>query len=185
MVIEQGLMELTTSGYRDWFREYEIRVTIYGNWVKELYQRDYSWVIEALTGLIEETANYTKRKMIFGVFADEGLDRISTLAKGVNKGEMLLVTYYGQPVGQVDLIIGSGQPVIWDLPLLDLNKAGLYFLQAPTFCLDQIGLRRILDDRLYQRVNDDDLYQDMLDQVWQDYSVLGLGQQTRIGWQAL
>jgi len=43
------------------------------------------------------------------------------MAKNVNQGEELLWRYYGLAVGPVDLIIGSSQPAIWDLPLLDIK----------------------------------------------------------------
>jgi hypothetical protein len=94
----------------------------------------------------------------------------------------LVGRYYGQPVGPVDLVVSSGQPAIWDIPLLDINKASLYFLQAPTFCLNQETLRRIFYDHLYQRVNDDDLYDNLTNQEWEDIEVLGIGQRTRKGW---
>jgi hypothetical protein len=92
--------------------------------------------------------------------------------------------YYGQPVGPIDLIIGSGQPAIWDLPLLDINKASLYFLQAPTFCLSREILRKILYDHLYQRINDDELYDNLPAETWRRVEVLGIGRRTEKGWHA-
>jgi hypothetical protein len=68
--------------------------------------------------------------------------------------------------------------------LLNINKASLYFLQAPTFCLNSPTLRRILYDHLFVRVNDDELYYDLPDDEWREYAVLGLGQFTRKGWVA-
>jgi hypothetical protein len=85
----------------------------------------------------------------------------------------------------VDFIIGSGQPAIWDLPLLDINKASLYFLQAPTFCLDQQTLRRILYDHLFIRVNDDEVPTQVSKQQWQPCQILGMGEKTEMGWTAL
>jgi hypothetical protein len=185
MAVGQGLRELTTPNYLAWFHQQEIRVTFFGNWIEVLSKRGFSDVMAALQQIIRGTAHYTKHKLLFGLFADEGLDKITALAKTVNTGEALLHQYYGQLVQPVDLIIGSGQPATWDLPLLDINKASLYFLQAPTFCLNQHTLRHILYDHLYQRVNDDDLYEDLSPQVWQDFKVLGIGQQTNKGWIAL
>jgi hypothetical protein len=104
------------------------------------------------------------------------------MAKSVSQGKELLNRYYGQPVGPIDLIIGSGQPAIWDLPLLDINKASLYFLQAPTFCLSKDTLRQILYDHLFQRINDDELYNDLATEVWGRAEVLGIGQRTQKGW---
>jgi len=184
LAVEQGLAELATPDYLGWLHQEQIRVTFYGNWVSMLSERGFASVVEELQQVVKETAHYTKHKLLFGLFADEGLDNIVTLAKQVESGEGLLRHYYGQPVDPVDLVIGSGQPGIWDVPLLDINKASLYFLQAPTFFLDKATLREVLYDYLYQRVNDDDLYEDISVQAWQGLRVLGLGQQSQQGWVA-
>jgi hypothetical protein len=171
----QGLGELGTKDYREWYRRAEIRVTIYGNWLTALTELGFLTTVNLMNELMEETRQHTKHKLVLGVFADEGLDRIVALSKNVKHGEELLGAYYGQPVGAVNLIIGSGQPVIWDLPLLNINKASLYFLQAPTFCLDKNILRRIFYDHLYQRVNDEELDGNVNAQLWQDFEIIGLG----------
>ncbi len=184
MAIEQGLTELLTPTYLNWYRQAEIRVTLYGNWLNTLNELGFSQILDSLK-LIAETTQYTQYKLLLGVFADEGLDNIVAMAKDVNQGEELLKRYYGQAVGPVDLIIGSGQPAIWDLPLLDINKASLYFFQAPTFCLSQDTLRRILYDHLYHRINDDGLYHNPTGHEWRRARVLGIGQRTRKGWIAV
>ena len=184
MVVEQGLGELTKPAYRNWYHQAEIRVTFYGNWSDILDKMGYSEV-KHLLQLVAETSVYDDHKLLCGAFADEGLDNIVSMAKEVSQGEELLNRYYGQPVGPVDLIIGSGQPAIWDLPLLDVNKASLYFLQAPTFCLSRETLRQILYDHLYQRINDDELYDNLPAQAWRRAEVLGIGRRTEKGWQAV
>ncbi len=184
LAMEQGLGELTQPAYREWYHREEIRVTFYGNWLNILTEFKFSQATE-LVQLVAETCGYTRRKLLFGVFADEGLDNIVHLARQVNRGEALLEDYYGQPVGPVDLVIGSGQPVIWDVPLLNINKAHLYFLQAPTFCLNREALRRILFDCLYQRINDDEIYDNLKSEAWEGSKILGIGQQTEKGWLAL
>jgi hypothetical protein len=184
MAVEQGLAELITPDYLNWYRQAQIRVTFYGNWLSTLNDLGFSEIVASLK-LIAETSRYGKHKLLFGAFADEGLDNIVNMAKDVNHGEELLSRYYGQPVGPVDLIIGSGQPAIWDLPLLDINKASLYFFQAPTFCLRQDTLRQILYDHLYQRINDDKLYDNLTTREWQRARVLGVGRRTEKGWVAL
>jgi hypothetical protein len=182
MAVAQGLAELATQEYQDWFRQEEIRLTLYGNWSKVLSEMGFTQVTGLLKQIEKSTQHYTKHKLLFGVFADEGLDHIVAMAREARGGEDLLQRYYGQPIGPVDLIVGSGQPAIWDLPLLDINKANLYFLQAPTFCLDKATLRRILYDHLYQRINDDASYHKLKMQEWGGFEVLGLGQRTRKGW---
>lgn len=181
MAIGQGLAQLISSDYQDWYHREQIRVTFYGNWLKVLSNTDFIEVTSVLQ-LIAKTSRYRKRRLLLGVFADEGLDSIVAMAKQVHHGNELLRRYYGQPVGPVDLILGSGQPAIWDLPLLDLNKANLYFMQAPTFCLDEQTLRQVLYDHLYARINDDELYNNLSEKEWRRYDVLGIGHQTRKGW---
>jgi hypothetical protein len=185
MAVEQGLMELVKPEARDWFHQLEVRVTFYGNWREMLGKHGFDPVIDSLVTLTKETQGYTRHKLLFGVFADEGLDRVVSLARQVNDGEALLTAYYEQPITPVNFVIGSGQPVIWDLPLLDINKASLYFMQAPTFYLNQPMLQSILYDYLYCRVNDDALYEDLSEQRWQKYQVIGIGQQTQGGWIAV
>jgi hypothetical protein len=180
MAVAQGLAELTTKSTRTGFA---------GGDTPDLLRRLVERPIEMGLPRLQSNSNRLKRlrsttqhKLLFGVFADEGLDHIVTMARGASSGEELLQQYYGQPIGPVDLIVGSGQPAIWDLPLLDVNKANLYFLQAPTFCLDKATLRCILHDHLYQRVNDDEPYHNLKLQEWGGFEVLGLGQRTRKGW---
>ncbi len=185
LAIEQGLVELGSQDYRDWYAEAQIRVTFYGNWATALTEFGFTGVARLLDELTAETSHHTRHRLLLGIFADEGLDNIVSLARTVDNGQELVDRYYGQPVGSVDLVVSSGQPAIWDLPLLDINKASLYFLQAPTFCLDQQALRRILYDHLYQRLNDDQLYDNISPQALGEAKILGLGQRTEKGWLAV
>lgn len=182
LAVEQGLAELVSPAYREWYHRLGIRVTFYGNWTAPLSQLGFTPLVNLLRELTAETGRYTQHKLLLGVFADGGLDHVVDLAKTVSRGSELLAQYYGQPIDSVDLIVGSGQPAIWDVPLLDINKASLYFLQAPTFCLDKEKVRQILYDHLYQRINDDRLYDDLSSEVWQRANVLGIGQRTQKGW---
>jgi hypothetical protein len=185
VVVDQGLSELFKPDYRAWFERLKVSITFYGNWREALQERGFSAVVRSLENLVAETARYKQHKLLFGIFADEGLNRITTLARQATDGQALLSAYYGQSVSAVNFIIGSGQPAIWDLPMLDINKASLYFLQAPTFCLDQQTLRRILYDHLFIRVNDDEVPTQVSTQRWQPYQILGMGEKTEMGWTAL
>ena len=184
MAVEQGLTELLSPDYRAWYRQAAIRVTLYGIWLNALTELGFNEIVASLK-LIAETSCHNKHKLLLGAFADDGLDNIVAMAKNVSQGQELLRRYYGQVVGPVDLIIGAGQPAIWDLPLLDINKANMYFLQAPTFCLNRETRRQILYDHLYQRMNDEGLYDNLSDQEWRRVEVLGVGQRTRMGWVAV
>ena len=185
LAVDQGLGELASADFKEWMHREEIRVTFYGNWVDPLTWHGFESMVSTLKQVETETARYTRRQLLFGLFADEGLGRVLDLAKQAESGTGLLEQYYGQVVNGVDLIVGSGQPAIWDIPLLDINKASLYFLQAPTFCLDQLKLRSILYDHLFVRQNDDELYDDLTADVWENAHILGVGEQSRKGWMAV
>jgi hypothetical protein len=180
--IEQGLAELASPDYRAWFHRVQVRLSFYGNWSAILTGLGFVKIVDMFHELMAETRHYTHHGILFGVFADEEVGRIVSMAKHAAHGEELLQEYYGQPVGPVNFIVGSGQPAIWDIPLLNINAASLYFLQAPTFCLNKETLRCILYDHLYQRVNDDDLYDNLNPEEWASLEVLGIGQRTRKGW---
>ncbi|MFQ5576318.1 MAG: hypothetical protein ACE5G8_04940 [Anaerolineae bacterium] len=182
LAVEQGLGELTSPAYRNWFAGVQARVTFYGNWQHALTEHGFAGVAAALQDVIAETAPYTRRRLLFGLFADHAAGQIVRLAQSAGTGSDLLTRYYGQPAGPVDLVVGSGQPAIWDLPLLDVNRASLYFLQAPTFCLGQPDLRRILYDHLFERVDDDRLYDRVSDEGWDTIKILGIGRRTDQGW---
>jgi hypothetical protein len=185
LAVDQGLAELAGKDYQDWYQEAGIKLTIYGNWSTILTEMGFLRVVDLLHDLIEKTSHNTKHSLLLGVFADDPLDHIVALAKNIEYGEDLLKAYYRQPVGSVDLVIGSGQPAIWDIPLLNINKASLYFMQAPTFCLNKEALRLILYDHLYQRINDDDLYDTLTAEDWRKFKILGIGQRSEKGWIAI
>jgi hypothetical protein len=185
MALEAGLAEIASAASLAWYHHEEIRVTVYGNWPAVLADLELTDLAQRLSDLIEATSGYHRRRLLFGAFADEGLDRIVTLAQQTADGQALLTAYYGQPVDSVDLIVGSGQPVIWDLPLLDLNRAQLYFIQAPTFDLNRAALRHILFDSLYQRHNDDGFETSLPNHPPESPVILGLGKRTDYGWIAL
>jgi hypothetical protein len=185
MALEAGLAELASAASLEWYHRQAIRVSVYGNWATVLAETDLMHIEKQLKRTIAETAHYTERGLLFGAFADEGLNRIAAIAQTVEDCEAWQTAYYGQPVGPVDLIVGSGQPVIWDLPLLDLNHAQLYFVQTPTFYLTSTALRQILFDCLYHRHNDDEFDADFLAPASEPIAILGLGERTEYGWTPL
>jgi hypothetical protein len=126
------------------------------------------------------------RHLLVGLFADRPLNDIVSLAGVCHDGQELIEEYYGLALPPVDLIVGSGQPAIWDIPLLDFNRASLYFLKAPTFFMTKETLRHILYDHLFERIPDDDITSlPSLNQNWTPHEILGVGQRTSLGWMAL
>lgn len=184
LAVEQGLTEMTMPDYQDWYRQNGIQVIFYGNWLSALEDIGFSKIAESLQEIMERTFRNSRYRLFIGVFADGGLDQIVEQAKSVTRWEELIERYYHQYVPPIDLVVGSGQPAVWDIPLLNVNKASMYFLQAPTFCLNKETLRCILYDHLHTRVNDDTLYDNLTMEDWSNYTVLGIGQFTRKGWVA-
>lgn len=180
----EALGSLVADDYRRWFVENEIQVCFYGNWRSALAETGHREIVGELSRLMKFTRTHGKRRLFIGLFADEGLKRIVDLAHCTCDDGEFLRAYYGAAVGPVNIVIGSGQPAIWDIPLLDINKANLYFMQAPTYFLAEARLREILHDHLYRRRNDDELQEDLDLDDWSDYAILGLGEDTPRGWLA-
>ena len=133
--------------------------------------------------LAAATQSHTAHRLLLGVFADREQARLYDLCRQADSAVAWLQQYYGQDIDpRVGLVIGSGQPAVWDIPLLDLNQASLYFMQAPTYSLDRLTLRRILYDHLFQRAADDPLY-DTTTAPPEPIPVLGIGHRTDTGWQ--
>ena len=81
MAVENGLAQLMKPTCRAWFEAHQVRVSFYGNWVDTLCEAGYHKVVTAMQDLVDETAQYRKNKLLLGVFADDGLDGIVSLAK--------------------------------------------------------------------------------------------------------
>lgn len=180
----EALEAMESDVYRAWFAREEIQVCFYGDWKATFMKGGFGETAEKLFRLMRETQRFSRHRLLIGLFADEGLDRISGIASEARDGCELLRRYYGVDVAPINVVIGSGQPAIWDIPLLDINKASIYFMQAPTFCLTEGKLRRILYDHLFLRRNDDELHTNLKGEIWKRYSVVGLGRRTRQGWVA-
>jgi hypothetical protein len=186
LAIRQALVVLADQLYTDWYARYGIRVRFYGKWQDTLRSLGYHDVLAKLTTVTRATEKHERRYLLIGLFADRPLDDIVSLAKLCHNGQELIERYYGLPRASIDLIIGSGQPAIWDVPLLDFNRANLYFLKSPTFFLTRESLRQILYDHLFERVPDDNVTSlGSQSQDWELDAVLGIGKRTSLGWIAL
>ena len=185
LAIRQALVVLADQPYTDWYARSGIRVRFYGKWQDTLRSLGYHDVLDKLITVTQATERYERRYLLIGLFADHPLDDIVSLAKLCHSGQELIERYYGLPLSSIDLIIGSGQPAIWDVPLLDYNRANLYFLKSPTFYLTRESLRHILYDHLFERVPDDNITSLLSQsQDWGLNTVLGIGKRTSLGWMA-
>jgi hypothetical protein len=186
MALRQALAVLSGQYYLDWYEQNRIRVSFYGRWRDTLCSLGYQEVTDTLQMVAHATQQNSERRLLVGLFADRPLDDIVTLARFCDHGQELIELYYGLPLPAIDLIVGSGQPAIWDIPLLSINQASLYFVKVPTFFLTRETLRNILYDHLFERVADDNIMAIPPNyQVWQLDEVLGIGKRTPLGWTAV
>lgn len=185
LALRQSLTTLADEIYLAWYRAARIRVSFYGAWRDTLPALGFEDVAEKLDAIVSATERHTEHHLLLGLFADRALEDIVRLANDCHGGPDLIERYYGVDVPPIDLIIGSGQPALWDIPLLDFNRASLYFLKTPTFFITREMVRRILYDHLFERVPDDNLEslprhgQELVSQ-----EVLGIGRRTPVGWVA-
>jgi hypothetical protein len=183
LAIQRSLAMLAGHTYLAWYRAAHIRVYFYGAWRQALASLGYQDIATQLDSVMRATEHHTARQLIIGLFADRPLDDIVALANKCQTGSELIERYYGLGLPPVDLVIGSGQPALWDLPLLDINRASLYFLTAPTFFTTREMVRRILYDHLFERVADDSIKSlPEENQVLLSHDVLGTGHRTPLGW---
>lgn len=156
---------------------------------------DTAWLSRKLTDILAEivarTAGNKRHLFLGGLFADAPLkaiiqlvDRFKAQHGRLPDRRELVAAYYGEYVGPVDLYIGFDKPHVFDVPLLDLGEADLYFTVAPSPYLTAAQLRRILFDHLFSRQTRADDYTrlspDAMEQLRAFYtlnreSVLGLG----------
>jgi hypothetical protein len=183
LALQQGLASLAGDAYLAWYRQADIRVIFYGNWRDTLSSLGFHALRGQLDGVVDATAGHARRRLLVGLFADRPWDDILALSRRCRTGRELVEGYYGLPLPPIDLVIGSGQPAVWDVPLLDTNRASLYFMQAPTFFMSRETLRLILYDHLFERSADDQVTALPADGfAWMPHAVLGVGQRTALGW---
>ncbi|MFQ5612285.1 MAG: hypothetical protein ACE5H9_09155 [Anaerolineae bacterium] len=184
-VLKHSLTAMADEDYALWYRAARIRVSFYGAWREALASLGLPEIVEVLDDIAHSTRQHTDRNLLIGLFADRALDDIVSLAKGCQSGQDLVERYYGLSVPAIDFVVGSGQPALWDIPLLDFNQASLYFLKAPTFFITREVVRRILHDHLFERLPDDNVGAFFpQSQKWNSEEVLGVGQRTPLGWVA-
>ena len=154
-----GLARTATDPiYREFFKEYNVKVRFYGDYRDVLSGTDYEYGLKSIYELTEATKQNTRFQLFFGVFADEATETIARLSVehylahgSVPDREALIRKYYGEDLPPVSLFIGFDKFSVFDMPLLASGEEDLYFSASPSPYMTERQLRAILYDHIYVR----------------------------------
>lgn len=154
-----GLVRTATDpNYRQFFKQYDVRVRFYGDYRDVLTGTPYEYALRSMYEAIEATKDNKSFHLFFGVFADEFTETVSRLsvehylAQGsIPDKPTLIRKYYGEELPGVSLFIGFDKFSVFDMPLLSTGEEDLYFSLSPSPYMTQHQLRAILYDHLYVR----------------------------------
>ena len=152
-----GLVRTATDpNYRQFFKQYDVRVRFYGDYRDVLTGTPYEYALRSMYEAIEATKDNKSFHLFFGVFADEFTETVSRLsvehylAQGsIPDKPTLIRKYYGEELPGVSLFIGFDKFSVFDMPLLSTGEEDLYFSLSPSPYMTQHQLRAILYDHLY------------------------------------
>ncbi len=150
------------------YAAYGVRVHFYGDYRRVLRGTPYEGLIDTFEQAAERTAGNERRRLFFGVFANDaaeltaalGIEYFQKHAKAPDR-KALVEMVYGEYVKPVDFFIGFDRFSAFDMPLLSTGSEDLYFTAAPSPYLDREQLRRILYDHLYMRRTEEQEYASM------------------------
>jgi adenosine tuberculosinyltransferase len=156
--LANGLSNLETPDFLNFYRQYDICVRFYGNFRTILNKPIYTPQLELFERISGQTMRHKKRRLFFGVFANDAAEQVGELSinhflkenRYPDRHEIISL-YYGEYVEPVTLFIGFEKPTIYDYPLLGLGNESLYFTASPSPYLTTFTLRKILYDHLYRR----------------------------------
>jgi tuberculosinol/isotuberculosinol synthase len=155
----EGLTRTATDAkYREFFERYDVRVRFYGDYRDVLTGTPHEHALRSMYEVVEATRSNTRRRLYFGVFADEAAETVARmsvehyLAAGAIPDKATLVRkYYGEDLPPVSLFIGFDRFSVFDMPLLSTGEEDLYFSRSPSPYMTPTQLRAILYDHLYTR----------------------------------
>ena len=161
-----GLVRTATDPhYREFFEQYNVRVSFYGDYRDVLTGTPYEYALSSMYEVTEATKHNTRYRLFFGVFADEVTETIARLsvehylAEGFIPDKQTLVRkYYGEDMPPVSLFLGFDKFNVFDMPLLTTGEEDLYFSVSPSPYLTQQQLRAILYDHLFVRTTQEPDY---------------------------
>jgi tuberculosinol/isotuberculosinol synthase len=197
-LLAQGLSWFATNDdFRAFYRDYDVRVRIYGDADRYLGDSAYAGALDAYEKLTEATAPHSRYRLFFGICAHDATESVAEIGAKIyeqtgrypSKRE-IIEAYYGEYVEPVDLFIGFDRPAAFDMPLIATGSEDLYFTVAPSPYLDAKALRLILYDHIFSRRVDDSAYETLSPEDWQTlaafyrknrHHILGLGKRHQTG----
>ena len=156
----------THPAFLEFYETYGIRVHFYGDYRKQLRNTSYEDICDSFDEITQKTANNTKRRLFYGVWADAATDTIAELSVKYFQAtgkipcrRELIEEYYGEYVEKADIFIGFEKFNVFDYPMLGWGEESLYFTVVPSLYLSDRQLRNILYDFVYLRpVQDPDYF---------------------------
>lgn len=197
-VLSRGLLWIAQGEeFARFYDEYDVRVHVYGDYVRYLENTPYAPAISAYDNLARRTASHSRYRLFFGACADDPLDTVSQIVVRLYQQlgyppdkRQIIEAYYGEYIEPLDLFIGFERPAVFDIPLILSGFEDLYFTVSPSPYLDASILRSILYDHLYARRVVEDTYDELAPEDWQMLKefytsnrrqVLGLGRMHKTG----
>jgi adenosine tuberculosinyltransferase len=154
-----GLVRTATDkNYRQFYDQYNVKVSFYGDYREVLTGTAYEHALESISEVMDATKRNHRFRLFFGVFADEATETISRLSVehyleqgAIPDKQTLIRNYYGEELPPVSMFIGFDKFSVFDMPLLGTGQEDLYFSLSPSPYMTQHQLRAILYDHLYVR----------------------------------
>lgn len=158
-MIKPGLLWINENQQLlDFYREYNVRVRVYGDTIRYLTGTPYEEALACFDELAARTADNNRCRLFFGVCAHDAAESVAEI--GLNfyqeygrlpAKEEIISAYYGEPLPPVDIFIGFDRPSAFDMPLIATGSEDLYFTVSPSPYMVQSMLRAILYDHLFSR----------------------------------
>jgi tuberculosinol/isotuberculosinol synthase len=156
----------THPAFLEFYESHGIRVHFYGDYRRKLRGTPYRSICDTFDEITQKTAHHTKRRLFYGVWADESTETIAELsvkhyqAHGkIPSRRELIEQYYGECIEKADIFIGFEKFNVFDYPMLGWGEESLYFTVAPSLYMNDRQLRDILFDYVYLRpVQDPDYF---------------------------
>lgn len=180
---------------RSLYEELEVGVGLYGDGPRDFAGTPIAAPLDHLGGVAVDTAEHDRHQLLFGVCAQDatasvariGVEHHAATGRLPTRDEIVR-TYYGRPVGELDLFLGFGRPAIFDVPLVAVGRERIYTTVSPGPWLDRETLRRILWDFLFHapREVDGGRSPEELTEMAEFYrrnrrGVLGVGERSQTG----
>jgi tuberculosinol/isotuberculosinol synthase len=196
-MIKPGLLWINENeSLLDFYRDYDVRVRVYGDTKRYLTGTPYEEALAAFDELAARTAANQRYRLFFGVCAHDAAETIAEIGLRFHRehGRLpgkteIVAAYYGEPVPPVDIFIGFDRPSAFDMPLIATGGEDLYFTISPSPYMDQYLLRAILYDYLFSRHVSEE-YDELSAESWQTlaefykanrHNVLGIGKRSEDG----